>query len=292
MLNENVKKLLAENMWDLATCVDNEPNVVPVAFKDVTEDGTDRKIRRLNGLLLEEMPEHRKQTAQFTEERMKTKCENIYKENFPFWEKISDADREYICQNSHMLTYPKGRNIHNGEECSGVIFVRSGSLRLYIMSDEGKEITLYRLHRGDLCMLSASCVLDAVTFDVFVDAEEDSQCCVVSGPAFAAVSQRNPDIRIFALETAVSRFSDVMWVMQQVLFMSMDKRLAIFLSDESARTGSDTVTLTHGQIARYMGSAHEVVSRMLKYFAGEGIVEVSRGGVTILDKKRLRDLAL
>ncbi len=226
------------------------------------------------------------------DERMETKCENIYKENFPFWEKISDADREYICQNSHMLTYPKGRNIHNGEECSGVIFVRSGSLRLYMMSDEGKEITLYRLHRGDMCMLSASCVLSAITFDVFVDAEEDSQCCVISGPAFAAVSQRNPDIRIFALETAVSRFSDVMWVMQQVLFMSMDKRLAIFLSDESARTGSDTVALTHGQIARYMGSAREVVSRMLKYFAGEGIVEVSRGGVTILDKKRLRDLAL
>ena len=226
------------------------------------------------------------------DERMETKCENIYKENFPFWEKISYADREYICRNSHMLTYPKGRNIHNGEECSGVIFVCSGSLRLYMMSDEGKEVTLYRLHRGDLCMLSASCVLDAITFDVFVDAEEDSQCCVISGPAFAAASQRNPDIRIFALETAVSRFSDVMWVMQQVLFMSMDKRLAIFLSDESARTGSDTIALTHGQIARYMGSAREVVSRMLKYFAGEGIVEVSRGGVTILDKKRLRDLAL
>lgn len=218
--------------------------------------------------------------------------ENIYEEIFPFWGKISDADRDYICQNSHLLTYPKGKNIHNGEECSGVILVRTGSLRLYMMSDEGKDITLYRLHKGSLCMLSASCVLDAVTFDVFVDAEEDSECCVVSGPAFAAVSERNPDIRIFALETAVSRFSDVMWVMQQILFMSMDKRLAIFLFDESARTGSDTIALTHGQIARYMGSAREVVSRMLKYFAGEGIVEASRGGVTILDKKRLRQLTL
>ena len=220
------------------------------------------------------------------------KSEAVYREIFPFWEKISDADREYICRNSHHVVYPKGKNIHDGSECSGVIFVCSGSLRLYMMSEEGKEITLYRLHKGELCMLSASCVLDAITFEVFVDAEQDSQCLVVSGPAFAAVSQRNPDIRIFALETAVSRFSDVMWVMQQVLFMSMDKRLAIFLFDESARTGSDTITLTHGQIARYMGSAREVVSRMLKYFASEGIVEVSRGGVTILDKKRLRDLTL
>ncbi len=218
--------------------------------------------------------------------------EAVYKEFFPFWEKISARDRDVICQNSHCVTYPKGKNIHDGSECSGVIIVRSGSIRLYMMSDEGKEITLYRLHRGDLCMLSASCVLDAVAFDVFVDAEQDSQCCVVSGPAFAAVSRRNPDIRIFALEAAVSRFSDVMWVMQQILFMSMDKRLAIFLSDEAARTGSSTIVLTHGQIAKYMGSAREVVSRMLKYFANEGIVEVSRGGVTILDKKRLRELAL
>ena len=220
------------------------------------------------------------------------KSEAVYREIFPFWEKISDADREYICRNSHHVVYPKGKNIHDGSECSGVIFVCSGSLRLYMMSEEGKEITLYRLHKGELCMLSASCVLDAITFEVFVDAEQDSQCLVVSGPAFAAVSQRNPDIRIFALETAVSRFSDVMWVMQQVLFMSMDKRLAIFLFDESARTASDTIALTQEQIARYMGSAREVVSRMLKYFASEGIVEVSRGGVTSLDKKRLRYLTL
>lgn len=216
--------------------------------------------------------------------------EHAYKEIFPFWDRIPEADREYICQNSYTVTYPKGKNIHDGSECSGVIIVRSGSIRLYMMSDEGKEITLYRLHSGDMCMLSASCVLEAITFEVFLDVEEDSECHVISGPAFAAVAKRNPDIKIFALETAVGRFSDVMWVMQQILFMSMDKRLAIFLSDESSRTGSDTIRLTHGQIALYMGSAREVVSRMLKYFANEGIVEVSRGGIRILDKKRLRKL--
>lgn len=218
--------------------------------------------------------------------------ESVYREIFPFWEKIAETDRAYIIQNSNAVNYPKGKNIHNGSECSGVILVHSGSLRLYMMSDEGREITLYRLHPGDLCMLSASCVLEAITFDVFVDVEEDSECLLIGGPAFAAVAKRNPEIKIFALETAVGRFSDVMWVMQQILFMSMDKRLAIFLLDESARTGSDSIALTHGQIARYMGSAREVVSRMLKYFSSEGIVEVSRGGVVILDKKRLRQLTV
>lgn len=218
--------------------------------------------------------------------------EVVYREIFPFWNEISEYDRDFICRNSFALTYLKGVNIHDGDECSGVIFVCSGSLRLYMMSEDGKEITLYRLHKGDMCMLSASCVLKTITFDVFVDAEENSECYVISGSAFAEVSDRNPQIRIFALETAVSRFSDVMWVMQQILFMSMDKRLAIFLSDESARINSDTIILTHEQIARYIGSAREVVSRMLKYFAGEGIVEVSRKGIKILDKNRLRQLAL
>ncbi len=218
--------------------------------------------------------------------------EPVYKEIFPFWEEITEGDRDYICRHSMSVTYEKGAGVHDGNECSGVIFVCSGSLRLSMISDDGKDITLYRLHKGDMCMLSASCVLKSITFDVFINAEEDSQCYVISGPAYAAVSERNPSIKIFSLEAAVSRFSDVMWVMQQILFMSMDKRLAIFLTDESARTGSDTITLTHEQIARYMGSAREVVSRMLKYFANEGIVEVSRKGIHILDKKRLRKQCL
>ena len=141
-------------------------------------------------------------------------------------------------------------------------------------------------------MLSASCVLNTVTFDVFVDSEENSECIVIGGCIVEDLSVRLPEVKIFVLETALGRFSDVMWVMQQILFMSMDKRLAIFLLDESVNRKSDVISLTHEQIAKYMGSAREVVSRMLKYFSSEGIVEVSRGGIRILDKNRLRKLTL
>ena len=144
---------------------------------------------------------------------------------------------------------------------------------------------------GDMCILSASCVFNSITFDVFVDSEENSECVVVGGCAFEEVARRIPEVKIFALEAALSRFSDVMWIMQQILFMSMDKRLAIFLLDEASKTGSDTIKLTHEQIAKYMGSAREVVSRMLKYFASEGMVEVSRtDGIRLIDKARLRTL--
>lgn len=216
----------------------------------------------------------------------------LFRDNFPFWDNLSKTEKETFVNSSQYISFRKGTNIHNGNECTGIILIRKGSLRLYILSDEGKEITLYRLFPGEMCMLSASCVLHNITFDVFVDAEENSECIIVGGCAYAALSERNAEAKIFALETALARFSDVMWVMQQILFMSMDKRLAIFLLDEISKTGGDTVHLTHEQIAKYMGSAREVVTRMLKYFSSEGIVELSRGGIKISDVKRLRALSL
>ena len=150
----------------------------------------------------------------------------LFRENFPFWDKLSDADKETFLNSSVDIGFKKGTNIHNGNECTGIILIKTGSLRLYILSDEGKEITLYRLFPGEMCMLSASCVLNNITFDVFVDAEENSECIIVGGCAYAALAERCDEAKIFALETALARFSDVMWVMQQILFMSMDKRLA------------------------------------------------------------------
>ena len=218
--------------------------------------------------------------------------QDLLKTLLPFWDDIEETDRSIICENTVFRSFAAGENIHSGGECSGVIFVRSGCLRVYILSENGKDITLYRLFPGDMCMLSASCVLESITFDVTIDAEEDSECIIIGGTVFNTLSQKYKDIRIFSLETAVSRFSDVMWVMQQILFMSMDKRLAIFLIDESARTNSDEILLTHEQIAKYIGSAREVVSRTLKYLSSEGLVEVSRKGVRITDKAGLRKLSV
>lgn len=224
---------------------------------------------------------------------LETECENLYRSIFPFWDRLSDADKELFCRSSSESRYKKGDNLHGGSgECTGVIVVKSGSLRAYMLSENGKEITLYRLYAGDICMLSASCVLRSITFDVFVDAEEDSDCCIVGGNAFAEIAERNLYVQNFALDMAVGRFSDVMWVMQQILFMSFDRRLAIFLWDEASKTGDDTIRLTHEQIAKYVGSAREVVSRMLKYFASEGIVEHSRGGIRIIDRQKLRALTV
>ena len=222
----------------------------------------------------------------------KEELEELFSDTFPFWSELNDTDKAAFFNSAMEISFEKGTNIHDGNECTGIILVRRGTLRLYILSEDGKEITLYRLFAGDLCILSASCVLETITFDVLVDAEEDSDCVVIGGCAYEEIARRLPQAKIFALEAAVARFSDVMWVMQQILFMSMDKRLAIFLLDEAANNLTDRIKLTHEQIAKYMGSAREVISRMLKYFASEGLVSVSRSeGIRILDKRRLRAIA-
>lgn len=215
--------------------------------------------------------------------------ETIYNQYFTFWNDLSQTDKDYLCANSSQVHFEKEQSIHDTTECTGLYIVKSGRLRLYMLSENGKEITLYRLSPGDICMLSASCVLQSITFDVYVDAEEPSDCYMINGAAFHTLSEKVPAVKIFALETAVSRFSDVMWIMQQIVFMSMDKRLAIFLLDEVQTNGSNLVTMTHEQIARHLGTAREVISRMLKHFASDGILEASRKGILITDKTINRD---
>ena len=147
------------------------------------------------------------------------------------------------------------------------------------------------LFGGEVCILSASCVMDSVNIDLYIDAEEDTEAYCISAGVFRRLMQQNVHVRCYAYQMTAERFSDSMWTMQQVLFMSADRRLAIFLTDELAKTGGDEVRMTHDQMAKYMGSAREVVSRMLKYFAQEGWVRLFRGGVQVLDRKKLQQLA-
>ena len=215
----------------------------------------------------------------------------IYKTLFPFWDKLSSAEQKLLCDNTTSTTYKKNQIVHDGSRCTGVILVKSGCLRTYLLSDDGKEVTIYRLRKSNICMLSASCVLNSITFDVFIEAEEDTDILLINGQIFSGVAERNAPMKIYALETAVSRFSDVMWIIQQILFMSLDKRLALYLLEESIEKDSLTIKITHDQIARNLGSAREVISRMLKYFVAEGLIQSNRGEIKILNLEKIKLLS-
>lgn len=213
---------------------------------------------------------------------------NIAENGLPFWNDLTDEQKRIICESAVIKDYRQGDMIHRSDdECRGVLLVISGQLRAYILSEDGREVTLYRLYKNDICVLSASCALDAVAFDVFIEAAENCALLIIPLSEFRRIMNENIRVELFTYKESAERFSDVMWTLQQILFMSADRRLAHFLWDESVKTGSDTIRLTHDRIAKYIGSAREVVSRMLKYFSDEGIVTLSRGRIDIKDRKKL-----
>jgi len=214
---------------------------------------------------------------------------NNYEELFPFWEKLSDIEKDLIEQTTYTETYNKGMLMHRTEDsCKGLMTILSGQLRTYILSEEGREVTLFRVNADEVCVLSASCLMDAITFDVLIEATEDTEVLVLPTTTLNHIVQQNPYLELFLYKTATEKFSDVMWTMQQILFLKIDQRVAQFLWDEMVQKNSMTLSITHDEIAKNIGSAREVVTKVLKYMVKENVLELKRGTITILDKEKLR----
>lgn len=208
---------------------------------------------------------------------------------FPFWSKLSDAEKELIKQTTYIETFNKGMLMHRTEDsCKGLMTILSGQLRTYILSEEGREVTLFRVNAGEVCVLSASCLMDTITFDVLIEATEDTEVLVLPTTTLNHIVQQNPYIELFLYKSATEKFSDVMWTMQQILFLKIDQRVAQFLWDEMVQKNSMTLSITHDEIAKNIGSAREVVTKVLKYMVKENVLELKRGAITILDKEKLR----
>ena len=209
----------------------------------------------------------------------------------PFWQLLTEQERDTVQRSAMVRRYEQGALIHGGgSECLGLLLVLSGEIRTYLLSDEGREVTLFRLYPGELCVLSASCVISQITFDTQMTAQQETEVLIIPAGLVAALTEQNLSVRCFLYELATQRFSDVMWAMQQILFKGLDRRLAEFLLSEAARTGSDTIRMTHEQLAQHISSAREAVARMLKTFSEEGLVELKRGVITLRDKDGLRQM--
>lgn len=215
-----------------------------------------------------------------------------FQDYFPIWDKLEPAQQDRLLDSLVARKVEKGTVIHNGSmDCTGLLVVESGQLRAYILSDEGREITLYRLFDRDICLLSASCMIRSIQFDVTVVAEKDTRLWIIPAEVYKGVMESSAPAANFTNELMATRFTDVMWLIEQIMWKSLDKRLAAFLLEEAAIEGSNELKITHEAIANHMGSHREVITRMLRYFQGEGLVRLSRGMVAILDEERLKGMA-
>lgn len=217
--------------------------------------------------------------------------EGFISDTLNFWKDLTIQQKTVMKEALILKEFTAGESMHSGSDnCSGLFLIRSGQVRAYIISETGKEITLYRLFERDICIFTASCIMKNITFDIYVEVEKDTKAYLIPTAVFRKLSSESLAIQTFTNNLMASRFSDVMWIMEQALFTSFDKRLAAFLQEQMVIERSNTLEITHEKIAAHLGTAREVVTRMLKYFQNDGMVSLSRGMIEITNEEKLYKL--
>ena len=211
---------------------------------------------------------------------------------FPIWSRLTASQQERIVGSLMARKANKGTVIHNGSmDCTGLLLVKRGQLRAYILSEEGREITIYRLFDRDMCLFSASCMMRSIQFDVTIEAEKDTDLWVIPAEVYQSIMTESAPVANCTNELMTTRFSDVMWLIEQIMWKSLDKRVAAFLMEEASIEGTDKLKVTHEYIANHLGSHREVITRMLRYFQNEGMVKLSRGVIEITGADKLETLS-
>ena len=214
-----------------------------------------------------------------------------FSEYLPIWDKLTPQQQQKISEVVEYRSVKKGTHIHDSSaECLGLVVVRSGQLRAYILSEDGREITISRLFEYDVSLLSASCVMPDMQFNVLIEAEKDTEFWSIPACLFKNLVDESLAVSNYSRNLLSGNFSELMWLMEQIMWKSFDKRLAAFLLEESQLEDSRTLKITHEKIANHMGTAREVVTRMLRYFQSEDMVKLTRGTIEIVDRKKLEAL--
>lgn len=209
----------------------------------------------------------------------------------PFWNLLTDKEKEILKDNTIERTYTKGSTVFdNSSSCLGLLNVISGQVRAYLVSDEGKEVTIFKLEDNDLCVLSASCIIKQITFDTQLVANEDTKVLIVPSNIIEDLAYMNIELRCYLYEKALARFSDVMWNMQELLFKGLDSRVANYLINQYERTDSTIIKVTHEEIANDINSAREAVTRILKLFVQDGLIKLQKGSIELIDIDTLYDI--
>lgn len=210
---------------------------------------------------------------------------------FPIWDKLTESEKKILNESVSLVFLKKGEPLRRcGSECLGLTLIKSGQIRTYITSEDGREITLYRLLERDMCLFSANCIMQNIQFDVLMDAEKDTWLWIIPPNIYKTLMETSIHVANYTNQLMASHFSEAMWLIEQVMWKSFDRRLAAFLIEESAFDDSHILKITHEKIADHLGSAREVVTRMLRHFQDDGFVKLSRRTIEITDFEGLSAL--
>lgn len=212
----------------------------------------------------------------------------LFQEQLSFWGQLTPAQRRTVLAQATVVEYRPRQNVRGRTlECVGLLLVQRGNLRVYLLSEEGREVTVLRVGPGEICILAAACVLSGIDLDVQIEAEDACEAVLIPADLFSDLTRQSLYVENFSYRLASEQVSAVTDAVQRMLFLSLEQRLAAFLIEESGRTGSLDLYQTQEQLAQAIGSAREAVGRILKQMAADGLVAPFRGGLTILDKAAL-----
>lgn len=202
---------------------------------------------------------------------------------FPFIRSLSREDRALLLSQSRHSLFPAGSCIMDETlRCSGVTLVVNGLVRIFKLSDEGKEITLYRIGRGETCVLTVACLLGngSVPYPVSAVTEHDTLLVVIPVEIFRRLFDTSTPVREFVFSAMAAKFYAVLGLVENITFKRTNERLLDLLISKTGG-GAYPLYATHEAVASELGTAREVVSRLLKEYEQAGMLSLQRGKITL-----------
>jgi len=192
-----------------------------------------------------------------------------------------------LLQKAFYARIPVGRDVFiQGDRVDSIALLISGTVRVYKIGENGREITLYRFGNGESCILTANSILSQKNFPAVATVEIEAEAVMIPADTFRDWVRRFDLWREFVFDLLSERLSSVMAIVEEVAFRRMDSRLASFLIAHDLR--SDVIRVTHQEIAAELGSSREVISRLLEDFSALGMISVTRGEIRLVDRESLK----
>lgn len=219
--------------------------------------------------------------------------QGIWWNDFPDLKTISDPAWVSAAQSATSFVVPAGRTVFRvGDPCQNFVFVLNGSIRVHKASEGGREILLYRVERGDICILTLFNLLGNAQYAADGLAETHVQGMAITAAHFHRCLGESPGFRRFIFATMGQRLANLMMLLEEVMFQRLDVRLARLLIDRCPDEGEGAVRMKHCELATELGSSREVVSRILKDFEHRGWLQLARGQIRIESRQQLSRFAL
>ena len=216
-----------------------------------------------------------------------------FSETFPFWKSLTKEQKDRMNNSWRLELFEKNRILYNTTQgCKGLFIIRKGCMRVYMISCGGgeREITLYRLTEGDVCVLSAGCLMEEIDFDIMIEAAEYTETVTIPAADLQMLMKENTVFENYLYKKTAERFNYVMWTMQNIIFKRIDQRIARCLWEKRNQQESTVIKITQEEIANEIGSAREVVTRTLKSMVRDKLIRTGHGKIEILDEKEIYKL--